>query len=712
MLPIPALIFALIALPRPGLVIGADCALVVSPDVVTAAIFSGGPAPVDANCDGALSAADVSAAIRSLATPHTPPAQSPTPTPSASATRTASPLPAGSYTPTPTLRSCPTAGARLVVDVANQTGVAAISVVLTGERLDRECEPGPLAVSYQVTCSGAALGTCGSITGLAPGSWRHSIAVVSPSTGQVQHQRSLLLAGSDPNLIAFTAFATVLTVRSTQNTGTGSLRSQIGSAATVPKPLLIQFDPAVFPAGTPTAIQLAFQLPELATDDVTIDGTDPIGAVGNRIIDAGALPIPALVITGARNHILGLRLRNAGSGNRDVLSISGPGADGNVVERSIIDTAASADAVGIDQQAGKDFGATVNLVRDCEVFGAADKGIKVTTQAYARIEDCWVHDNANGGIQATLGGNVQAWRNLVERNFGSTAQNGLSVNARDDNAPPTETSAMETWGNISRANGANGLAVRAGSMAHIHDDYLASNGTSGLRIFNDVGGPATAVVEGITAACNDADGAAVANTSIADLGGGTLGSSGNNAFTQNNLPGGAANLRNATGALLNATNNQWEHCGPNTTCDYAKIAAYDLSDHGAMTDFEPAQAHRSQQPPVVSGALPTKGEQGELLRIFGTGFNVIDGHSAQPNCADVATRNRCVPLRGNCVRINGVPAPVEAVTPTMLVVRWPFTCLEPIPLLVQIDQGATSTSSVPVTVCTNQPPTVHPPAIR
>jgi hypothetical protein len=48
-----------------------------------------------------------------------------------------------------------------------------------------------------------------------------------------------------------------------------------------------------------------------------------------------------------------------------------------------------------------------------------------------------------------------------------------------------------------------------------------------------------------------------------------------------------------------------------------------------------------------------------------------------------------------------VSAPVEAVTPTMLVVRWPFTCVEPVPLVVKVDQGATGTMSAPMVVCTN-----------
>src|SRR5262249_3721627 len=156
----------------------------------------------------------------------------------------------------------------------------------------------------------------------------------------------------------------------------------------------------------------------------------------------------------------------------------------------------------------------------------------------------------------------------------------------------------------------------------------------------------SAVVEGTSAVCNAVDGAVVADTSTADFGGGAQGSPGNNAFTQNNLPGGGANLRNATATDVAAINNQWDDCGRETTCNDDAIATFELSDHGVNTLFTPAQAHRSQMPPILTGAAPATGEQGDVLRIFGTGFNVIDGHFSEGQCADVTGRNRCVPLRG------------------------------------------------------------------
>ncbi|MFQ5664962.1 MAG: right-handed parallel beta-helix repeat-containing protein [Candidatus Binatia bacterium] len=706
-------LLVLVGVLRPVLAGPVDCGDPPVTATVTVALFSGGDAGAtcDANADGMVTAADVTTVVLSLVVPSRSPTAeptadpSPTRSPQVTPTPTVTATPTGTATMTPTPRACPNFGSALQIQIDNQSGVSPVSIVVSGARTGQECRPGSLSTSYEmkIECTGTGVVTCGQLDGLAPGWWRHSIDVKKPRKGQMQHQTSLLVAGDTPDQVRFTVFASVRSVRTTANAGAGSLRAVLQAAMGAPKPVLVQFGPTAFPPGVSTTIHLKSQLPVLAGDDVTIDGTDASGAVGNRIIDADGLPIGALAITGGRNHIIGLRLRNSGGNNRDILNISGPAADGNIVERSIIEGPGSADGIGVDRHAGKDFRDTVNLIRDCEVTGVSDKGIKVTTGAYARIERCWVHDNANGGIQATLGGHVQAWHNVVERNRGSAAQNGLSANARDG-ADLSGFSELDSWGNIARGNGANGVSVRGFSFARLRDDYLATNGAAGLRVFNDVGAPATAIIEGTSAVCNGVDGAVVADASRADLGGGAFGSPGNNAFAQNNLPVGGANLRNATSLPVSAVNDQWEHCGRETTCNDAAIAGLDLSDHGAHTTFVPPQAHRSQRPPTLLAVAPTKGREGELLRIFGTGFNVIDGHFSEDKCADVVGRNRCVPLRGNCVQVNGVSAPVEAVTPTMLVVRWPFTCLEPAELVVKTDQGATGATSLPITVCTNGAP--------
>lgn len=643
-----------------------------------------------------FTAADVVAEIRDSAaggTPTSTPSASATPTPTGTVTRT----PTATQTGTP--RPCPLKTVSLRIEVDNQTGISPASVRLSGTREDDACTGGIGLTAYDVVVDCAqGVSSCATVNGLRPGTWIHSVAVVAPASGQQQYRPSLLVAGTAEQVMHHTLFQTVSNVTTTADQGAGSLRSLIQAAGAALKPMLIQFDPAVFPPGVPTTIVLRSAPPNLTASDVTIDGIDSTGASGNRIVDANGQTNPAMTVSGGRNHLIGLRLRNAGGNDRDVLSIAGAQAVSNLVESCIVDTAATADAVGIDQQAGGQAFETANVVRDCEIFGAADKGVKVTTGAFALVQNTWVHDNRNGGLQAALGGHLQAFENLVENNRGATAQNGIAVLGSDDNGGEVSFSTLETRGNISRRNGASGLAVRVGASAKVNDDYLAQNGTSGIRVFNDVGPAATASVQGTTAACNGGDGGVVANTSLADFGAGPFSSPGNNAFTQNNLPAGFDNFRNVTATQISAVNAQWEHCGREATCNDEEIRRLDLNDNGIDTLIAPAQAHRNLQP-VITSVSPAKGRQGDLVRIYGSGFNVIDGHFAEDRCSDVVGRNTCVPVRGNCVQINGAAAQVEAVTPTMLIARLPFTCTEPVALIVKVDQGPGVVTSLPFTVC-------------
>jgi len=654
-----------------------------------------------------FTAADVLKEIEVIA------AGTPSPSPSATATATATPTSASpppststptvspTVTPTWTQRACSQDTAALEIETENGTGVAPARVRLRGARREGDCLGGNGVTAYDVTVDCAAgITTCAQLGDLRPGSWVHTVEVLVPATGQVQHRNSIVVAKPLADRLRHRLFPAVATITTTADNGAGSLRAILQSAPAEPKPLLVQFDPAVFPAGVPTSIVWLSAPPPLSASQVTLDGIDATGAVGNRVIDANGGPRAALTVTGGGNHLIGIRLRNAGNNNRDVLSISGPLAVGNLVEQCIVDTAATADAIGVDSQAGTDFAATANVIRDCEVFGAADKGIKVTTGSHARIEGSWVHDNLNGGIQAALGGHVEAFDNLVENNRGATAQNGIAVLGADDNGGEVSFSELDARGNVSRRNGANGLAVRVGASARVRDNYLAVNGSAGIRVFNDAGPAATAMVEGTCAACNGTDGAVVANDSFADFGGGSLESPGNNAFTQNNLSGGFENFVNLTSVgPISAIDNQWEHCGREATCNDAEIRRLDMNNDGANTLIAPAQAHRTLQP-EVSEVAPLRGRRGDLIRIFGAGFNAIDGHFAEERCSEVTARNTCVPLRGNCVQIAGVAAPLEAVTPTMLVARWPFTCTAPVTLIVKIDNGSFGVvESEPVTVC-------------
>src|SRR5262249_34542833 len=107
-----------------------------------------------------------------------------------------------------------------------------------------------------------------------------------------------------------------------------------------------------------------------------------------------------------------------------------PGARRNRLERSRVIGPNFGDAVGAEgSQATPDDPpgdpSDANIVADSELSGAEDKGLKVTLGAQTIIRDSSVHDNRNGGVQATQGGNIHALRNLVQHNLGASAQFGL-----------------------------------------------------------------------------------------------------------------------------------------------------------------------------------------------------------------------------------------------------------------------------------------------
>ena len=53
----------------------------------------------------------------------------------------------------------------------------------------------------------------------------------------------------------------------------------------------------------------------------------------------------------------------------------------------------------------------------------------MTTGGHARIQASCVHDNQNGGAQATLGGSLTAIENLIQHNVPGNSQSGLAGGA-------------------------------------------------------------------------------------------------------------------------------------------------------------------------------------------------------------------------------------------------------------------------------------------
>src|SRR5262249_16016047 len=126
----------------------------------------------------------------------------------------------------------------------------------------------------------------------------------------------------------------------------------------------------------------------------------------------------------------------------DTIAFSGRGAQRNRIEHCIVHGPTNGDAVSVESTVGTPAGSgNDNVVADSEITGAEDRGIKVTTGAYASIVNSCIHDNRNGGIQATDGGNVTAVRNVIQLNrFGKLngqgdAENGLGVGVPDPTAP-------------------------------------------------------------------------------------------------------------------------------------------------------------------------------------------------------------------------------------------------------------------------------------
>jgi hypothetical protein len=613
-------------------------------------------------------------------------------------------------------RRCPLDGADLSVELTNPPTNGAVTAIVFGTLDTATCEDadGGLEASYvgQLICAGeAGEGCAGSFTQLLPGKWTHRVVVVDGvAAGQLQGRSALLLGTrAGTNLVHWPLYRSVATVRTLDDEmGCGGcLREAIEIANQAEKPALIQF--AIGLSGT---IVLTGPPPALSSGNVTLDAFDVNGRPFTRTVDGNGLRAAAVRITSADNTVRGLRVVGVG-GDSDSVLVDGLEANRNVLEaiqvigRStevcgsaergcVVDGtcrttvtdppfgACGDDAIAFRGGAGA---AGENLVRDCDVSGGFDKGIKVSNAATVRVERCHVHDNADGGLQATLGGQMSAIENLIEDNSGTNSANGLAANGPDMGLPPAAL--LVTRGNITRFNALRGISVRSQSFAFLDADYVCGNGTAGrgigfgVAVQDAAGLSATTSAEGLAVVYNVDGGFVVTDQSTADLGGAT--SPGWNAFAFNGtgtVPE-AVNVRNLTGGVLTAVNNQWEHCDGGWVCDVAVVSTVDVSTNPGPVVVAPAQASRERHTLRVDAISPSFAAEGELVRIYGAGFDAIRGNGPGGDCTSIARLNGCKPVVGNCVVIGGVQAEVVAVTPTMLVARAPFSCAEPVPVTVR-----------------------------
>lgn len=611
---------------------------------------------------------------------------------------------------------CPQTGAALQVTLVPAPGAGPSAVRIQGALDQASCtdRAGHLDGHYsrRLTCQPGMPETCRfAFTRLQPGSWTNRIIVTDgEANGQHQGRTQLLLdRRAGDQTLSWPLYRSVQTVASLDDNGDCDrcLRAALVDANAGRKPALVQFAPQL--AGS---IILSAPLPPLAAGDVTIDGFDADGIGATRTIDANGLDASALKLVSARNQVLGLRVANVG-GDSDVLLIEGASANDNRLE-SLEVTGRTLQVCGADelgclidgvcyeptpqhpQGVCGDDGIAVrtdagtagpNLIRSCLVTGARDKGIKISDGGVAIVEHSMVTGNADGGLQATLGGKLTARENVSADNHGTNSANGLAVNGAAVNS--TDPGTLDTQGNLSLGNALRGISVRSLSIASLHDDFVCGNGIAdrgngfGVAVLDATGGSALATATGLAVVHNVDGGVLVSDTSRASFApGDALGA---NAFAFNGpaKPASPMNFRNLTALPIDAAGNAWEHCGPYGPCDLTAIRSFDVfaaSAQGTVM-LTPALPTRSHSRAQITAIEPPFAAAGDLVRIYGSGFNAIDG--AGESCDTVAAANTCQPLRGNCVVIDHSPAEVVAVTPTMLVVRAPFTCVEPVSLRVR-----------------------------
>jgi hypothetical protein len=608
---------------------------------------------------------------------------------------------------------CPVAGASLRVRLGAVDGAPPVTATVLGFVTAPSCDgdDSGLQPTYAQTlvCDPTAPAGCEvTFAGLRPGEWTHNIIVgAGESAGQFQGRRQLLLDQAAGRVtLDWPLHRSVHTVRTLDDAPncTDCLRSAIAAANLGPTPALVQFEPSL--RGT---IGTATALPPITADHVTIDAFDSAGVPLTRTIDGNGLSAAAVRILGSECVVAGLRVTNVG-GDSDAVLLDGAQANSNlldtleVIGRSTVVCGSNGggcvvdgvcreptaqnprgvcgdDAIAVRGMAGA---GGANHIRRSLISGARDKGVKVSDGGAAVVEDSTVFGNADGGLQATLSGQLVALRNLVIANLGTTSANGLAANGAAIGSD--EPARLLTQGNLSIGNTLRGISVRSLSQATLRDDFVCGN-TSGIALLDAAGTSPAATASGLAILRNRGSGVTVADGSTVSMG--QPGAPGANAIAFNGpaAPRTPSNFRNQSGSPIVAIGNQWEHCGPLAPCDLSAVQALDIftTSSQAPVAIAPAEPTRRRAAPQITSIEPTFASAGEVIRIYGSGFDAIGGIGT--TCDGAAAVNTCRPLRGNCVMIDRVPTEVIAVTPTMLVARAPFTCVAPVRASVRTRWG-------------------------
>ncbi|MDX2165760.1 MAG: hypothetical protein SF182_01800 [Deltaproteobacteria bacterium] len=519
-------------------------------------------------------------------------------------------------------------------------------------------------------CPQAAGGFCRVVEDLAPGIWRHEICVdttggtCSSLTQQKQYRKGVL--SEDANaaaVLSWTAFRSVSTVSTLNDSGTGSLRQAIIDANNASAPALVQFKRDVF-TGTQTSTITMTGSSNLLLQGryMQIDGTDPSGdpsptdlwsnrtfrrqvvltnTTANTAGGAFAFGMGATAVDHA--EIVGLAIsRTLGSSTNDqdlVVFHGGANTKFNRLLTSRLDGGAgtfSTGASGLDCIESSDVTTVegeANVIDDTEVRHCRNMGIK-SEKGYLQVSRSWVHNNLRGGLQALLAsGRIVTAENLIE-------SNGRNVNATpvDDNAnqiaaqgpgatpgpgTPTPTPAMlevKTRGDIIRLGVDSAIAARDNTKVTIADTYVCgmSGRSGGPAPTPNIGGNGISFtvnsgsqpvsVRGTTVVYNNGSGVQLEGTLSGnfDFGDDSNAAAGNNAFTRNvqNSSNSRANFENNTPQGVLARRNEWEHCGnANTGCTTNISQDFPLDGHSSPVQYQPAQPHRAD-PTLNNGRFP------------------------------------------------------------------------------------------------------------
>jgi hypothetical protein len=636
---------------------------------------------------------------------------------------------------------CP-APATVRILAENLSADDTVSLRVRGELLSADGNTcgagGPASYDVTLTCAGHGTVSCGTLpAAIQPGVWVHHVDVqVTGSDPQHQSQTSVVLASTAgvSNVVVWTVFSRTFVVH---QVGSDDFRNQLDQAAafTAPDPnahALVTFDPSTFPgSSSPTQVLVGFDRGPPRTCDtktcpsdgfkaaycltgsrITVDALDDLGERGGVVLVNGTCERYLLRVYGSDDVLRGLELRgievldpnNPSTAVVDTLAIVGSDSQRNRIEQCIVrgglgGAPGRGDALSVGADAGSPGGTDHDaVIVDSEITGAQDKGIKVVGGGHATVQTSCVHDNMNGGIQATEGGHVTAIRNVVQLNRLGPAQNGLLVGVPDEIG---DANTMTTDGNVVRFSGARGISVVNAGSGVFANDFVAENQQSGIRVETTIPGPTpTAMLHGVGLACNhkrvlgtcfppgqvpvlctqnsDCPGTSTCNypsggeptglgvsvgfglsngtdlctggpcaNPLADLGTGGR-DAGRNALAQNPNPtiSGGVNLSNqlTSAPPIPARGNQWQDCGNGPTCNVAQVEAIDLRPPGTTAaDIGMPTGPGGGPAPTITRIVPARPRAGDFVRVYngslaGTGgtFNGIDGVActASPTSGD------------------------------------------------------------------------------